>query len=85
VDILKNIDQTYDTAQTKIKLLVTESERNQAKLQETIEFLGKSMQQLESEKNLLMSEKTQREVEIEDVMREIKKSDEEKSSLMHLK
>lgn len=41
--------------------------------------------QLEAEKDILVREKTKREVEIEDIMRQLKQLDDEKSSLKHLK
>jgi hypothetical protein len=66
-------------------LILSESLRNEKKLESMLDFTQKSLNQLETEKSVLMSEKHQREVEIEDLLRQVKKVDDEKSSLLHLK
>lgn len=84
-ELLRSIDSSFDTASNKVRLLLSESARSEARLQTLLDQLTSALSALDLEKESLVRDKTLREVEIEDLQRQLAALDDEKSGLLHLK
>lgn len=84
-NLLKDIEQAYQNAFNKTKLMISEYTRSESKLQSLINQSQLTLQQLEQEKESLVQDKTTLELEIEDLYRQIKLKDDEKSNILNLK
>ena len=68
-ELLRSIDASFDTASNKVRLLLSESARSEARLQTLLDQLTSALSALDLEKESLVRDKTLREVEIEDLQR----------------
>jgi hypothetical protein len=82
---LQSLDSTFEHASNKLTLLLSESHRQESRIQALIDATQAQLTQLECDKELLVREKTSKEVEIEDGQRQIKQLDEDKAGFLHLK
>jgi hypothetical protein len=82
---LRSVDGAFENASNKLKLMISETQRGEARLTELIQYSTTQIGQLEAEKDQLMRDKNRREVDIEDIQRQLKQVEEDNASVKHLK
>ncbi len=82
---MRSVDGAFENASNKLKLMISETQRGEARLTELIQYSTTQIGQLEAEKDQLMRDKNRREVDIEDIQRQLKQVEEDNASVKHLK
>lgn len=83
--MLTALDHTFEHTSNKLTLLLADTQRQESRLRGLVDAGEARVAELEGEKTSRGRVKVQRELEVEDVIREIKGVDEERQSLLHVK